>query len=48
MTVAACSGLTPQPATKHQTAAHSPLPLPVAWGGEMGKKENLGGKTKIV
>ena len=35
-----CRGLTWQPATKHQTAAHSPLRFtPAGWGGEWTKGE---------
>jgi len=38
-----CHGLTWQSAIKHQTAAHSPFPLPlVGWGGEWAKGKTHG------
>ena len=42
--VTGCHGLTFQPATKHQTAARSPLPFlpPAGWGGEWTKGETRG------
>jgi len=38
-----CHGLTQQPAAKHQTAAHSPLPFSLQWD----EKEN-GWKVKLI